>query len=205
MNKMRKNLVKIRSCVVISWEKGNKYANPTLRCTLMNMSKLVVPLHCFWLELETTGLRVRCADPRSRCLLYYELIFVQALSSLEERFSLSLARYRKGLGNGISYFYRLDEGNLENSGFWNSLLSSRKVLWSLFFFFSVGDLKFLPLSLGFISVYTPIMKGGSLRIFHIRLLDTFVTLIIFLLYLVHFQYCLYTWYKTYANQKRFPK
>ena len=33
------------------------------------------------------GLRVRCADPRSRCLLYYELIFAQAFSSLEERFS----------------------------------------------------------------------------------------------------------------------
>ena len=68
------------------------------------MSKLVVPLHCFRLELGTAGLRVRRADPRSRCLLYYELIFAQAFSPLEERFSFSLARDRKGLGNGISYF-----------------------------------------------------------------------------------------------------
>ena len=50
------------------------------------MSKLVVPLHCFRLELETAGLRVRCSDPRSRSLLYYELIFAQAFSSLEEIF-----------------------------------------------------------------------------------------------------------------------
>ena len=50
--------------------------------------------------------------------------------------------------------------------------------YNLFFLFSVGDLKFLPLNLGFISIYTPIMKGGSLSILLIRLLDTFVTLII---------------------------
>ena len=106
------------------------------------MSKLVVPLHCFRLKLGTAGLRVRCADPRSRCLLYHELIFAQDFSSLEECFSLSLARDRKGLGNGISSCFHLAK------------------YYNLFFpFFSWGFEIFAAQSRFYINLYTNNERG----------------------------------------------